>query len=81
MEESKAIINKKITLKDHYISLRESAPKFIKDIAEACGVSERTVYNWINGEIIPNKLIQEKISTIIQIPIEDLFPNQETEKV
>ena len=78
MNESKVFVKSPMALKDYYKSLRDSASLFVKEIAENCGVSERTVYNWINGEIIPDKLVREKIATIIEIPEEILFPNQPT---
>ena len=67
-----------------YRKLEEkSTPKqeFREMIAEACGVAPATVSRWVYGEIIPEKLKREKISQVIGIPVEELFPNLQSDEV
>lgn len=49
--------------------------EFRAQIAAACGVAPSTVMRWVSGEIIPEKLKREKVSEIIGLPVEDLWPN------
>jgi Helix-turn-helix. len=70
-----------MTLQEHYSQIGNNpSPKraFRTMIAEACGVTELTVYRWLSGEIIPEKLKKEKIAELTGIPVEQLFPTQET---
>lgn len=68
-----------MALKDYYDGLadRTIPPKkeFREKIASACGVTEMTVFRWLSGEVIPDKLKREKIAEIARIPVEILFPN------
>jgi transcriptional regulator with XRE-family HTH domain len=67
-----------MTLKEYYDKVGESPnPKqgFRMKVSEACDVTEMTVYRWLSGEIIPEKLKREKLSEITGLPVEQLFPN------
>ena len=70
MEKQK---NQKITFRDYYNSLKQKPLDFITQIAKECGVTERTVYNWISGDIIPDKSHQDKITEITGISADSLF--------
>lgn len=47
----------------------------IRKIAEATCKDEGTVYAWIRGDQKPDALSKKVISGVLNIPIEDLFPN------
>lgn len=68
--------NKKRTLQDYFGTLSEKSPKrqMIEKIADECGVSLMTVYRWISGEVVPDKLKKEKIAEITGIAVDELFP-------
>ena len=64
--------------KDYYNSLSEQITprkRMRQKIAEACGVSELTVRRWAYGEIIPDKLKREKISKMLKISVNELWPS------
>ena len=64
-------------LKEFYEGLPDKVvPKkeFREKVATACGVSEMTVFRWLSGDIIPDKLKREKIAELSGEPIEKLFP-------
>lgn len=66
-----------MVLKEYYDKLAEkSTPKkeFRDKIATACGVTEMTVFRWLSGEVVPDKLKREKIAEITGTPVEELFP-------
>ena len=70
-----------MTLREHYdklVALKTPAQEFREGVAEACGVTEKTVYSWLSGEIIPEKLKREKIAELTGIPADELFPARET---
>ena len=74
--------NNPMKLNDYYKQLRDQpAPQreFREKIAAACGVSEMTVYRWLSGEIVPEKLKREKIAEITGLPVEELFPTPPTD--
>lgn len=70
-----------MTLKELYDSLsyeREivsQRKKLRKKIEETCYVSDATVYRWVSGEIIPDRLAQMKIAEITGKPVNELFPS------
>lgn len=69
---------------NYYKNLERTAtPKqeFREMIAEACGVAPSTVNRWISGEVIPEKLKREKVSEILSIPVDELFPILETSEL
>ena len=74
---------KKCPLKDYYDSLAVEDPRvqLRNKLAKECGVTIMTVYRWINGEIIPDKLKREKISEIVGIAVDELFPEAETASI
>lgn len=47
----------------------------IRKLAEATCKDEGTVYAWIRGDQKPDALSKKVISGVLNIPIEDLFPN------
>ena len=69
-----------MTLKEHYISLKElekpihPAKQFILTIAEKTGKSTRTVQQWISGIQKPDQKSILLISNELGIPPEELFP-------
>lgn len=66
-----------MALKDYYKDLgQRTTPQqeFRIKIALACGVSLMTVYRWISGEVIPEKLKREKIAEVTGLSVEELFP-------
>lgn len=68
-----------MALKDYYEKLgQRSTPRkeFRSRVATECGVAEMTVFRWISGEVIPDKLKQEKIAEIAGVPSDLLFPQQ-----
>ena len=70
-----------VTLSEYYKQLRDApAPQrdFREKIARACGVSDMTVYRWLSGEIVPEKLKREKIAEITGLTVDELFPNLPT---
>lgn len=70
------------TLSEYYKSLshKPKAPsprsEFKKKLMEECYVAEQTVWKWLNGTVVPDKLTQEKISKITGIPVNELFKNE-----
>jgi transcriptional regulator with XRE-family HTH domain len=69
----------KMALKEYYDGLKTKpapADDFRKKIADACGVSEKSVYRWLSGEIIPDKLKRKAIASVAGVGEEELFPTQ-----
>lgn len=67
-----------MALKDYYQELgkRSTPQKEFRDlICKECGVAPMTVFRWLSGEVIPDKLKREKIADICCLSIEELFPN------
>lgn len=48
-------------------------------IAEECGVNLSTVYKWINGQSVPDKLKKQKIAEITGKSVEELFNPKDNE--
>ena len=48
--------------------------EMIKKIAEVTCKSDVAVYAWINGEREPDMLTKKAISGLLNIPVEELFP-------
>lgn len=67
-----------MTFKEIYESIKRPPitprQKWIKNIAQATFKSETTVRNWICGVQTPDQLTQQKISEILNVPAEELFP-------
>lgn len=67
-----------MALKEYYESLPERVtPKkeFRDKIAKECGVTEMTVFRWLKGEVVPDKLKREKLAELTGESIDALFPN------
>lgn len=65
-----------MNLKEFYSDLQNQPTpqkEFRDKIASACGVTEMTVYRWLSGEIIPEKLKREKIAELTGLPVDELF--------
>lgn len=64
-----------MNLKDYMESINLPNPKheMIDRIAKTCGVSKVSVYRWISGKIVPDKLKREKVAEITGIPEKELF--------
>jgi predicted DNA-binding transcriptional regulator AlpA len=65
----------KIAFSSHYENLRNERAEFVKKIMELTGKSERTVYYWISGKVVPTPEDKIKISNFLNSDISDLFPN------
>jgi hypothetical protein len=69
-----------MTLREFYDQIPpRSAPRkdFRDAVAKACGVEPITIYRWLSGEVVPEKLKREEVSKIIGLPVEELFPTVE----
>lgn len=70
---------KKLSLKSVYDSLGNPQKDLRERISAECGVSAPTVFRWLNGEIVPDKLKRERIVEIVKeycpgATEENLFP-------
>lgn len=65
-----------MTLKSYYQTLEDPKKNIRDKIMVECNVTRETVYNWISGKSIPGKLQQEKIATIVNMPVDELFPTK-----
>lgn len=67
-----------MALKEYYESLPIDSPRIeIRDrIVNECGITKPTLYRWISGDVIPDKLKQEKVASIMGVPVDVLFPNK-----
>jgi len=68
-----------MALKDYYNKLpKGSDPKreFRKKLSKECGVTVSTVFRWLSGDVIPDKLKQQRIAEITGIPARTLFPKE-----
>lgn len=63
---------------DYYKDVKKQRPckEFLQMVADSCGVTPNAVYRWISGEYIPDMLKKEKISNLLNVPVEVLFPEQ-----
>ena len=64
-----------MNLPEYYKQLSQSPREFRQKLATECGVSEMTVFRWLSGEVVPDKLKRERIAEIAGVPVEELFPN------
>lgn len=69
---------KRLPLKEYYDSLVVEDPRitFRDKLAKECDVTIMTVYRWINGEVVPDKLKRERIAEIVGVSVEELFPGE-----
>lgn len=68
-----------MTFREHYEKVKSQplispGRAFIKEIATETNRSEKTVQQWLSGCHEPPTDIKVKISNLIQIPVEELFP-------
>lgn len=66
-----------MALREYYEDLKAKsvpADDFRQRVAEACGVSENTVYRWLSGKIVPDKLKRQAIAQIAGVSESELFP-------
>lgn len=66
-------IEKKMTLQDYYKGLGVIQKEFRTTLSQELGVSEASVFRYLSGEVVPDKLKREKIAAIVGRPVEDLF--------
>jgi transcriptional regulator with XRE-family HTH domain len=67
-----------MNLNEYYKQLQDQPSpqrEFRQKIAKECGVSEMTVFRWLSGEVVPEKLKREKVAEITGLTVEELFPN------
>lgn len=72
-----------MTLKQIYNIEKEKptpAQALVSKIADATCREETTVRQWLSGTQSPNAKAKEKISQILNIPVEELFPAYDNEK-
>lgn len=77
MKFEKNLKNEKITFGEYFNRISQTPKDFITKIAEKCDVSKRTVYNWIEGDIIPDQKKQEIVSELLGVPAKYLFKQWE----
>lgn len=68
-----------MTFKDVYLkkkNLPTPAQEFITLIASATCRKETTVQQWLSGIQTPNDTVKERISQVLNIPVEELFPEE-----
>lgn len=65
---------RKKSLKSYYEDLGNPQKTLRERIASECGVSIATVFRWINGDVIPDKLKRSKIAEITGLAEEEIFP-------
>jgi len=73
-----------MTLKELYQQAKEQpspAQVFIAEIAEATCRELSTVRQWLSGVQVPNAKAKERISAIINVPVDELFPADEVGNV
>ena len=54
---------------------------FIAEIAEATCRELSTVRQWLSGVQVPNAKAKERISAILNVPVDELFPADEVGNV
>ncbi len=72
-----------MTLKEHYQHVKEKptpAQEFIRQIADATCREISTVRQWLSGVQEPNAKAKEKISEIVGLPVDELFPPCKSEE-
>lgn len=65
-------------LRQHYDALTPVKKRgFLKKLSVKTGKSEGTIRRWINGDFIPESLLEKKlISELCKLPISILFPEK-----
>lgn len=68
-----------MTFAEFYERIKAKQPtlEFRERVANACGVTTNAVSRWLAGTTVPDKLKKEKISELLEIPVDVLFPDKE----
>lgn len=70
-----------MTFKELYQQTKEQpspAQVFIREVADATCREESTVRQWLSGTQVPNLKAKERIATILNKPVNELFPSEDT---
>lgn len=70
-----------MTFKQLYLQAKEQpspAQVFIRKIADATCREASTVRQWLSGTQIPNAKAKERIAEILNKPVDELFPDDES---
>lgn len=68
-----------MTFKDVYLTkknLPTPAQEFITLIASATCRKETTVQQWLSGIQTPNDTVKKRISQVLNLPVDELFPEE-----
>jgi len=69
-----------MTLKRYYENLKSPQIELREKIMQECFINKATFYRWLNNpETIP-PLAKIKIAEIFEKPIDELFPEMQTQK-
>ncbi len=71
-----------MTLKELYLRTKEMptpSQEFIKKISDATCREETTVRQWLSGTQEPTERAKNRISEVLNIPVEELFPEDDVE--
>lgn len=69
-----------MTFKEVYIAkknLPTPAQEFISKIASATCRKESTVQQWLSDIQTPNDTVKKRISQVLNIPVDELFPEKD----
>lgn len=69
-----------MTFKEAYLekkNLPTPAQEFVSLIATATCRKETTVLQWLSGIQTPNDTVKNRISQVLNTPVEELFPAEE----
>ena len=72
-----------MSFREYYQSLKYQptpAAIFIREIATLCNRAEIAVRKWLAGDTVPDMEVQMKISKHLNIPVEELFPKNVSNK-
>ena len=67
-----------MSLTEYYAHLKTMPSPSQSIIVELAGLCKRkplAVRRWLLGQVVPDIIIQEKISDYLNIPVEELFPS------
>ncbi|MGJ0697977.1 helix-turn-helix domain-containing protein [Parabacteroides merdae] len=68
-------LEKPLPITDFYRELSDTPLRLRDHIAKECGVAVATVYRWLNGTSVPRKSDREKIASILNRPVYELWPD------
>lgn len=69
-----------MTFKNAYLEKKKlptPAQEFVALIASATCRKETTVMQWLCGTQMPNDTVKARISQVLKIPVDELFPEEE----